>query len=180
MEKQRLQSFYMDSVVRKLETKFSYSNKNNIPKLKKIIIKRNLNDSCQNVKVMDCLTNELKIISCQEPCLVRAKKAISGFKVKEGMFVSAFVTLRGKKMYSFLDRLINLVIPRISDFHGLSIKNFDSRGNYNLGLKEQLMFPEIEYDKVVKVEGMTITIVTNVSNFEESMFLLKELGMPFE
>jgi large subunit ribosomal protein L5 len=170
----------LESVINKLEFKFNFTNKNNIPKVKKIIIKRNLNDSCQNIKVLECLINELKVLSCQKPTVVKAKKAISGFKVKQGMPVATFVTLRGKIMYSFLDRLINLVIPRINDFRGLSIKNFDGKGNYNLGLREQLMFPEIEYDKVIKTEGMTITIVTTASNNEQALFLLTELGMPFE
>lgn len=111
---------------------------------------------------------------------MKARKAISGFKVKQGMPISIFVTLRGKKMYSFLDRLINLVIPRIKDFRGLSTTNFDGLGNYNFGLKEQLMFPEIEYDKVIKQEGMTISIVTSAINDEQGLFLLTKLGMPFE
>jgi large subunit ribosomal protein L5 len=180
MKKQRLNSFYRGSIAEKLQDKFSYINPNNIPKLNKIVIKRNINDSCQNSKILESLIEELRVLSCQKPVLVKAKKAISGFKVKQGMPISTFVTLRGKKMYSFLDRLINLVIPRINDFRGLGMKNFDGKGNYNFGLKEQLVFPEIQYDKVIKSEGMTITIVTTAHNDLQAMYLLKELGMPFQ
>lgn len=163
-----------------MQSKFAFTNENTIPKLKEIVIKRSLNDSCQNIKVLESLINELRLLSCQKPVIVKAKKAISGFKVKQGMPIATFVTLRGKRMYSFLDRLINLVIPRINDFRGLNIKNFDGNGNFNFGLKEQLMFPEIEYDKVIKTEGMTITIVTTAKNNKQALFLLTELGMPFE
>lgn len=180
MKKQKLNSFYTSSVITKLQNKFSYSNPNDIPKITKIVIKRNLNESCQNNRILECLLDELKLLSCQEPALVKAKKAISGFKVKQGMPISTFVTLRGQKMYSFLDRLINLVIPRINDFRGLNKKNFDGKGNYNFGLKEQLMFPEILYDKIIKPEGMNITIVTSTIDDLQALFLLSELGMPFE
>lgn len=180
MEKQRLNSLYIYSIAKKLQDKFSFLNCNDIPKLDKIVIKRNLNESCQSAKILESLVDELKILSCQTPVLVKSKKAISGFKVKQGMPVSTYVTLRGKNMYSFLDRLINLVIPRINDFRGLSRKNFDGKGNYNFGLKEQLVFPEINYDKILKSEGMTITIVTTTKNDQQALFLLKELGMPFE
>lgn len=170
----------MKSTIINLRSKFTYKNLNSTPKITKIVIRRSLNESCQTNKVLDSLISELKVLSCQQPVVVKAKKAISGFKVRQGMPISVFVTLRGKKMYSFLDRLINLVIPRIKDFRGLSLRNFDGRGNYNLGLKEQIMFPEIEYDKVIKQEGMTISIVTTAINDEQSLFLLKQLGMPFE
>jgi len=176
---QRLKSFYLKEVSVKLKNKFSYKNINEIPKVQKIIINRGFNESCQNSKILDVLLNELSIISGQKAVLSVAKKAIASFKVKEGMPVGMFLTLRGDKMYSFLDRLINLSLPRIRDFQGLSPKSFDGLGNYNLGLSEQIMFPEVEFDKVVKVQGMDICIVTSAKTDAEALYLLKELGMPF-
>lgn len=129
---------------------------------------------------MDIFLNEFNLIACQRPVFVKSTKAISTFRVKEGMFIGMFLTLRGQKMYSFLDRLINLSFPRIKDFQGLSRKGFDSLGNFSLGVNEQIIFPEIEFDQVVKVEGLTISIVTTAKNDLEGYFLLKELGVPFK
>nr|YP_007517040.1 ribosomal protein L5 [Euglena viridis]AEY70812.1 ribosomal protein L5 [Euglena viridis] len=176
---QRLKSFYLKEVVSNLQSEFNYSNVNQIPKIKKIVINRGFDESCQNSKILDILLTELNMISGQRAVVTLAKKAIASFKVKEKMPVGMFLTLRGEKMYSFLDRLINLALPRIRDFQGISVKSFDGYGNYNLGLSEQLMFPEIDFDKIVKVQGMDISIVTTAKTDKEAYFLLKSLGMPF-
>lgn len=176
---QRLKSFYLKEVIPNLQTQFGYTNVNQIPKIKKIIINRGFDESCQNSKILEILLNELNMISGQRPVVAVAKKAIASFKVKENMPVGMFLTLRGEKMYSFLDRLVNLALPRIRDFQGLSPKSFDNKGNYTIGLSEQLMFPEVDFDKIVKVQGMDITIVTTAKNNKEAYFLLKQLGMPF-
>nr|YP_010700230.1 ribosomal protein L5 [Euglena deses]WCH63374.1 ribosomal protein L5 [Euglena deses] len=177
---QRLKSFYLKNVVIKLKEKFLYSNDNEIPKIQKIIINRGFDESCQNTKVLENLLMEFKMICGQTAVVSKSKKAIASFKIKENMAVGMFVTLRGEKMYSFLDRLINLALPRIRDFQGLSTTSFDKQGNYTLGLTEQIMFPELDFDKITKIEGMDICIVTNSKSREQSLFLLKELGMPFK
>lgn len=176
---QRLKSFYFNDVVPVLKDNFQYKNVNEVPRVKKIIINRGFDESCQNNKILDVLVKELNMIAGQRPVIANAKKAIANFKVKENMPVGMFLTLRGDKMYSFLDRLINLALPRIRDFQGVSSSSFDGLGNYTIGLSEQLMFPEIEFDKVVKVQGMDICIVTSCKNDKEAFFLLKQLGMPF-
>nr|YP_010700289.1 ribosomal protein L5 [Euglena undulata]WCH63433.1 ribosomal protein L5 [Euglena undulata] len=176
---QRLKSFYIKDVVPKLQDRFGYSNIYEIPKVDKIIVNRGFDESCQNSKVLEVLLTELSIISGQRPIITNAKKAISSFKVKEKMPVGMFLTLRGNRMYSFLDRLVNLSLPRIRDFQGINRRSFDGSGNFSLGLSEQLMFPEIDFDKVVKIQGMDITIVTTAKTDNEAYFLLKELGMPF-
>lgn len=176
---QRLKSIYINDVIPRLQEKFGYQNVNQIPKLKKIVINRGFDESCQNNKILDTLTAEINTISGQRTVISNSKKAIASFKVKEGMPVGMFLTLRGDKMYSFLDRLINLSLPRIRDFQGLSAKSFDGKGNYSFGLTEQMMFPEIDFDKVIKIKGMDICIVTSSKNDKEAYFLLKELGMPF-
>lgn len=176
---QRLKSFYLNNVVPKLQEKFGYQNANQIPKIKKIVINRGFDESCQNLKVLDSLVTELSFISGQKVVVSKSKKAIASFKVKEGMPVGMFVTLRGDRMYSFLDRLINLALPRIRDFQGIKAKSFDGSGNFSLGLSEQLMFPEVDFDKVGKIQGMDISIITNCKTDKEAYFLLKELGMPF-
>lgn len=176
---QRLEFYYSSSVKTYLKNKFSYLNHYQIPFLKKIVINRGFDDSCQTSKVLDTLLEELNLITCQFPNLTVSSFSIASFKVREGMPVGMRVTLRGPKMYAFLDRLINLTLPRIRDFQGLNPKSFDGCGNYNLGLKEQLMFPEIELDKVVKVKGFNISIITSTSNNFEAFELLKEMGMPF-
>lgn len=176
---QRLKSFYFKNVVPRLQEKFNYKNVNQIPKIKKVVINRGFDESCQNAKILEVLSGELNAISGQHAVISNAKKAIASFKVKENMPVGMFLTLRGDKMYSFLDRLINLALPRIRDFQGVKTKSFDGCGNYTIGLSEQLMFPEIDFDKVGKVQGMDITIVTTCKNDAEAYFFLKEIGMPF-
>lgn len=177
---QRLKSKYTKELMPLLQKEFQYKNVNQIPKIEKIIINRGFDESCQNTKILDVLQKELSMISGQRPVISKAKKAIANFKVKEKMPIGMFLTLRGDKMYGFLDRLINLALPRIRDFQGLKLSNFDGKGNYSLGLTEQQMFPEIEFDKVVKIKGMDICIVTNAKTDKESLFLLKNLGMPFK
>ena len=176
---QRLNSYYNKEVVPKIILKFGYKNVNQVPKIIKIVINRGFDESCQNSKILENLSNELSLITGQKSVIVSSKKAIAGFKVKENMPVSMFLTLRGTKMFSFLDRLINLALPRIRDFQGLNANAFDGFGNYNIGLSDQLMFPELDFDKIVKVKGMDITIVTSTSSDKEAYFLLSELGFPF-
>lgn len=176
---QRLRTFYINNVIPNLQERFNYKNVNQIPKIEKIVINRGFDESCQNSKILDALVTELGLISGQKAVISKARKAIASFKVKENMPVGMFLTLRGDKMYGFLDRLINLALPRIRDFQGIKAKSFDGRGNFSLGLTEQLMFPEVDFDKVVKVQGMDITIITNCKTDKEAYFLLKELGMPF-
>jgi large subunit ribosomal protein L5 len=177
---QRLKLFYLKNVKQVLLKEFKYNNINKIPKIEKIIINRGFDETCQNNKILEVLANELSVISGQKPVITRAKKAIASFKVKENMPVGMFITLRGQKMYSFLDRLINLSLPRIRDFQGINRNSFDGKGNYNLGLNDQLMFPEIEFDKVVKVQGMDISIVTSAKTDKEGYRLLQLLGIPFK
>lgn len=176
---QRLKSYYLSEVRPKIFLKFGYKNINEVFGVEKIIINRGLDESCQNSKLLESLSNEITVITGQKPIVILSKKAISGFKVKENMPIGICVTLRGDKMYGFLDRLINLSLPRIKDFQGVNSKSFDGKGNYNIGLNEQFMFPEVDFDKVVKVKGMNITIVTSAGNNDKAYFLLKELGMPF-
>lgn len=176
---QRLKVIYLKKVVPGLFTTFNYKNVNSIPKLKKIVINRGFDESCDNNKILEMLLNEMNIISGQKAVISRAKKAISSFKVKESMPVGMFLTLRGDKMYSFLDRLINLSLPRIRDFQGINSNKFDRSGNYTFGITDQLMFPEINFDKVSKIKGMDIIFVTNCKTDKEAYFLLKELGFPF-
>lgn len=177
---QRLKSIYLKQVIPNLKNEFGYKNLNQVPKIKKVVISRGFDESCQNSKVMESLLKEMGSISGQKPVLRNAKKAIANFKVKEKMPVGMVVNLHKDKMYSFLDRLINLALPRIRDFQGLSKKGFDGRGNYSFGLTEQLMFPEIEFDKVSKIEGMNITIITTSEKDSEAIYLLTQLGMPFK
>lgn len=176
---QRLKSLYLKDVVPNILSQFKYDNISKVPKLEKIVINRGFDESCDNKKILDLLLEEVSLITGQRAVIVKARKAISSFKVKESMPVAIFVTLRGEKMYSFLDRLVNLSLPRIRDFQGLSKKNFDGYGNYTFGINDQLMFPEIRFDKVTKVVGMDITIVTTCKTDEEAISLLKGLGMPF-
>jgi large subunit ribosomal protein L5 len=150
-----------------------------VPKVEKIVINMGLGDTIGNAKLLDAAVEELKLISGQKPVVTRAKKSIAGFKVRQNMPIGAKVTLRGERMYFFLDKLMNVALPRVRDFRGVSNKAFDGRGNYTLGLKEQLIFPEIEYDKVNKIRGMDVVIVTTAHSDEEARELLKQLGMPF-
>jgi large subunit ribosomal protein L5 len=175
----RLQEKYSTEIVPRLRQKFNYKNVMEVPRLEKVVVNIGVNEAKQDMKFMNVAMEELTTITGQRPLLKRAKKSVAGFKVREGMPVAWCVTLRGAKMWEFLDRLITLALPRIKDFQGVSRKGFDGRGNYNLGLREQLIFPEIDYDKVIRIRGMNITIVTTAKNDEEAYLLIKELGMPF-
>ncbi len=177
---QRLKKLYFQNVVPKLIEQFQYKNKFQAPKVQKIVINRGLGAASQNAKVLDSCLNELSIIAGQKGVVTRSKKAIAGFKLRPNMPVGVSVTLRGDRMYGFLDRLINLALPRIRDFQGISLKSFDGNGNYSLGLEEQLMFPEIDYDKIDQIRGMDISIITSSKTDPEGLALLKEFGMPFK
>ena len=177
---QRLKNFYKNDIVPKLIKKFVYKNVHEVPKLNKVVINRGLGESAQNAKSLEASLNELSIIAGQRGLVTRSKKAIAGFKVREGMPIGMTVTLRGERMYAFLDRLINLALPRIRDFQGISPRSFDGHGNYSLGVEEQLMFPEINYDKIEQVQGMDISIVTSCQKDDEGKALLVSLGMPFK
>jgi large subunit ribosomal protein L5 len=175
----RLKSVYQEKVVPKLMEQFKYSNIHQVPKLVKITVNRGLGEASQNAKALEASLNEIAVITGQKPVVTRAKKAIAGFKIREGMPVGVMVTLRSDRMYAFLDRLVNLALPRIRDFRGISPKSFDGRGNYTLGVREQLMFPEIDYDSIDQIRGMDISIITTANTDEEGRALLKEFGMPF-
>jgi large subunit ribosomal protein L5 len=174
-----LKTRYLEDIVPKLTEQFSFTNVHEVPKVVKILINRGLGEASQNAKALESSINEMMVITGQKPVVTRAKKAIAGFKIRQGMPVGLMVTLRGEKMYAFLDRLIALALPRIRDFRGISPKSFDGRGNYSLGVREQLMFPEIDYDSIDQIRGMDISIVTSAANDEEGRALLKEMGMPF-
>jgi len=176
----RLRDMYKNEVRKELQTKFSYKNENMIPKLEKVIVNCVTRDAVTNGKVVESITADLTAITGQKPVVARAKKSIATFKLREGQAIGASVTLRGEKMYEFLDRLISLSLPRVRDFRGVSNKGFDGRGNYTLGLKEQIIFPEIDYDRIDKVRGMGISIVTTARTNEEGLELLTQLGMPFK
>ncbi|MDA0672848.1 MAG: 50S ribosomal protein L5 [Cyanobacteria bacterium] len=176
---EQLKTFYTEKVVPKLMEQFGYTNIHQVPKLVKVTVNRGLGEASQNAKALESSQTELGLITGQRPVVTRAKKAIAGFKIRAGMPVGVMVTLRSERMYAFLNRLINLSLPRIRDFRGISPKSFDGRGNYTLGLREQLIFPEIEYDSIDQIRGMDVTIVTSASTDEEGRALLKELGMPF-
>jgi large subunit ribosomal protein L5 len=175
----RLKTSYQEKVVPKLIEQFSYKNVHEVPKVVKITVNRGLGEASQNAKALEASVNELAIITGQKPVVTRAKKAIAGFKIRQGMPVGVMVTLRADRMYNFLDRLMNLSLPRIRDFRGISPKSFDGRGNYTLGVREQLIFPEIEYDSIDQIRGMDISIITTANTDEEGRALLKEMGMPF-
>lgn len=175
----RLKTLYQENIVPKLVEQFGYQNVHQVPKVMKITLNRGLGEASQNAKALESSLVEIATISGQKPVVTRAKKAIAGFKIREGMPVGMMVTLRAEKMYNFLDRLINLSLPRIRDFRGISPKSFDGHGNYSLGIKEQLIFPEIEYDSIDQIRGMDICIVTTATTDAEGRALLKEMGMPF-
>lgn len=176
----RLQEKYKQEIVSSLVEKFNYSSVMQTPKIEKIVINMGVGDAVQNPKMLDEAVEELTAISGQKPLVTKAKKSIAGFKLREGMPIGAKVTLRGQRMYDFLDKLISVSLPRVRDFNGVSKTAFDGRGNYTLGIKEQLIFPEIEYDKVNKVRGMDIVIVTTAETDEEARELLTQIGMPFK
>ncbi len=175
----RLREFYDNEVVPAMMKKFSYTNKLAVPKIEKVIINMGLGEAKDNPKVIESAVSDMTIISGQKPIVTKAKKSISAFKLRAGMNVGCKVTLRGKRMYSFIDRLINVSLPRVRDFRGVSAEAFDGRGNYTLGVKEQLIFPEIQYDKIDKVRGMDIVFVTTANTDEEAKELFNLFGMPF-
>ena len=176
----RLQEKYRAEVVPALQQKFSYKNVMEIPRLEKVVINMGLGDCKDNAKALETAVTELATISGQKPLVTKAKKSIANFKLREGMNVGAKVTLRGDRMYEFTDKLVSIVLPRVRDFRGVSAKAFDGRGNYSLGVREQLIFPEIEYDKVEKIRGMEMIFVTTAKTDEEAKELLRLLGMPFQ
>nr|YP_009184594.1 ribosomal protein L5 [Treubaria triappendiculata]ALO62660.1 ribosomal protein L5 [Treubaria triappendiculata] len=177
---QRLKKHYVERIVPKLTEYFHYKNIHEVPKLEKIVINRGIGDASQNSKILETSLKELAFIAGQKGVITRSKKSIAGFKIRQEMPVGVSVTLRGERMYGFLDRLIHLALPRVRDFQGINPKSFDKNGNYSLGLEEQLMFPEIEYDKIDQIRGMDICIVTTAKNAEEGLSLLKEFGLPFK
>jgi large subunit ribosomal protein L5 len=175
----RLKEYYQQSVIPAMMKAFSYRNTMQVPRLQAIVLNVGMGKATQNAKLLDSAVEELALVSGQRPIVTRARKAIANFKLRKGLPIGAKVTLRGRRMYEFLDRLLTMALPRIRDFKGISPKSFDGRGNYTLGLKEQLIFPEIKYDQVQAIHGMDITIVTSANTNEEGKALLKEMGMPF-
>lgn len=175
----RLKEKYVKEIMPALQKEFGYTNVMAIPKLDKVIINIGLGEAVQNDKAVDAAVGDLTIISGQKPLVTRAKKSIAGFKLREGMPIGVKVTLRGERMYEFVDRLFSVALPRVRDFHGVPSKSFDGRGNYSLGLKEQLIFPEIDYDKIDKIRGMQVVFTTTAKTDEEGRALLAQLGMPF-
>lgn len=175
----RLKEFYKQVVVKELMKKFKYENIHQVPKVEKVVISMSVNEAKENIKALDIATEELAVITGQRPRICRAKKSISNFKLKKGMPIGLKVTLRGDRMYDFLDKLIYIALPKIRDFHGISPKGFDGRGNYNLGLTEQYVFPEVNVEKSDRARGMNITIVTSANTDEEAKELLTLLGFPF-
>jgi len=176
---QRLQNLYLTKVRDTLTEQFQYKNTHEIPRLEKIVINRGVGDASQNAKLLESLSNELTVLAGQVPVVKRSKKAIAGFQIREDMPIGLSVTLRGDRMYAFFDRFVNLALPRIRDFQGINPKGFDGQGNFNIGLDEQLMFPELSYDTIDQIRGMDIAIVTSSQTDQEGKALLKELGMPF-
>jgi large subunit ribosomal protein L5 len=175
----RMKDRYLNEITPALMQKFNYTTVMQVPKVEKIVINMGVGEAVGNSKILDVAVDELQRIAGQKPVVTRAKKSIAGFKLREGMPIGAKVTLRGERMYHFMDKLFNVALPRVRDFRGVSNKAFDGRGNYTLGLKYQLIFPEIEYDKVDKIRGMDIVVVTTAKSDEEARELLTQLGMPF-
>ncbi len=175
----RLADMFKNEITGRLQKQFGYSNIMQVPRVQKVVVNIGVGEAKVDYKYMEASISELRTITGQQPMMKRAKKSVAGFKLREGMPVACSVTLRGSRMWEFLDRLISVALPRIKDFQGLSAKGFDGRGNYNLGLREQLIFPEIEYDKVSRLRGMNISIVSTARTDEEAMSLLQALGMPF-
>ncbi|AYV68870.1 50S ribosomal protein L5 [Niallia circulans] len=176
----RLKEKFVKETTPALMSKFNYKSVMEVPKLEKIVVNMGVGDAVANAKALDVAVEELAQITGQKPVITRAKKSIAGFRLREGMPIGAKVTLRGERMYQFLDKLVSVSLPRVRDFRGVSKKSFDGRGNYTLGVKEQLIFPEIDYDKVNKVRGMDIVIVTTAKTDEEARELLTQFGMPFQ
>ncbi len=176
----RLKLYYNKEVVPKLIEAFQYKNRMQVPRLEKIVINIGLGEAIHNIKLLDSAVDELKIIAGQKPVITRAKKSIAAFKLRVGMPIGCMVTLRKDRMYDFFDKLVNVTLPRVRDFRGVSGKAFDGYGNYTLGIKEHIIFPEIDYDKIEKIKGLNICVVTSASTDEEGKELLKLLGMPFK
>ncbi|MBN1471679.1 MAG: 50S ribosomal protein L5 [Syntrophaceae bacterium] len=176
----RLKDYYLKTVVPALVNEFNYKNPMQVPKMEKIVINMGLGEAIQNVKIIDGAVQELAAITGQKPIVNKAKKSIATFKLRQGMPIGCSVTLRKKIMYEFFDRLVNAALPKVRDFRGISANAFDGRGNFSIGLQEQIIFPEIEYDKVEKIRGMNITIVTTAKTDSEARFLLKMMGVPFK
>lgn len=177
--KPRLQEKYLSDAMKAMMDKFGYKNVMEIPRLEKVVINMGVGEAAANSKVLDAAVSDMTLISGQKPVITKAKKSIATFKIRAGMPIGAKVTLRGKRMYYFLDKLINIALPRVRDFRGVNPASFDGRGNYALGMKEQLIFPEVDYDKIDKIRGMDIIIVTTANTDEEARELLRLLGMPF-
>ena len=175
----RLKAKYNDEIIPSLKEKFNYANVMEVPKLEKIVINMGVGDATTNSKLLEAAVEDLKIITGQQPVITKSKKAIAGFKLREGQGIGCKVTLRGENMYNFIDKLISISLPQVRDFRGVSAKAFDGRGNYTMGIKEQLIFAEIDYDEIVKVRGMDIVFVTTAKTNEESFDLLNGLGIPF-
>jgi large subunit ribosomal protein L5 len=175
----RLEEKYEKEVIPALVKEFKYGNPMQVPRLEKVIINMGLGEAIQNIKILEQAQAEMAAIAGQKPVITRAKKSIAAFKLREGMPIGCRVTLRKKRMFDFLNKLMNVALPRVRDFRGVSDKSFDGRGNYSLGIRDELIFPEIDYDKIEKVKGMNVTIVTTARTDEEAKFLLRELGMPF-
>jgi large subunit ribosomal protein L5 len=175
----RLKELYRTQVRKKLQDEFQIKNVMAVPRIDKIVLNMGIGEAVQNMKVLDNAVEELATIAGQKPVMTRAKKSIANFKLREGVPIGTMVTLRGEKMYEFLDRLLNIALPRVRDFRGVATKSFDGRGNYTLGVRDHLIFPEVDYSKVDKAKGMNITIVTTAKNDEQARALLRELGMPF-
>ena len=175
----RLRNKYKDEIIPQLMKDFGFKNVMQVPKLERIVVNMGLGEAVQNAKLVESAAEELKAITGRKPVVTRAKKSIAGFKLREGMPIGVMVTLRGEQMYDFLDRLISIALPRTRDFKGISPKAFDGRGNYTLGIREQIVFPEINYDKIDRIKGMNVTLVTTAETDEQGRALLKSLGMPF-
>ena len=175
----QLKEFYVKEAVPKLVNAFKYSNIMEVPKLQKVVLNMGLGEAIQNIKLLDAAVEELKTIAGQKPVITRAKKSIAAFKLREGMPIGCMVTLRRDRMYDFFYKLVNVALPRVRDFRGISGKAFDGRGNYSLGIKEHIIFPEIDFDKIDRIKGLNISVVTSAQNDEEGKELLRLLGMPF-
>ena len=175
----RLKELYKEVVVPEMMKRFGYKNPLQVPRIEKVVINMGLGAAVQNIKIIDNAIEELSVITGQRPVVTRAKRSVAAFKLRAGMPIGCMVTLRRERMYEFLDRLFNVALPRVRDFRGLNPKGFDGRGNYTIGIREQIIFPEINYDKVERIQGMNITIVTNAKTDEEAREMLKLLGMPF-
>ena len=175
-----LRNYYIDECIPALKEEFAYKNIMEVPKVEKIVLNMGLGEAVQNPKIVEGAAEELTRIAGQKAVITKAKKSIATFKLREGMPIGCRVTLRGERMYDFMSKLVNIALPRVRDFRGLSPKMFDGRGNYSMGVKEQIIFPEIDYDKIDKIKGLNITIVTSAKTDDEARFLLQKMGMPFK